>query len=66
MALIAGLEEPIPASVLDGAEIPQATYSLGDTTFPVCPTGPACGAKPSSTALRDAPTAPAQQAGQPS
>src|SRR5687767_8857897 len=39
-------------------EMPQATYSFGDTALPVCPTCAAYGYQPASTTARVAPTAP--------
>src|SRR2546425_8397821 len=37
--------------------MPTATYNVGLTVLPVCPTWSACGRHPASTTARDAPTA---------
>src|SRR5690625_3059320 len=51
------LEVCIPERCWIAPEIPNATYSRGETVTPVCPTWVSGGAYPASTAARDAPTA---------
>src|SRR5918992_2886640 len=48
----------IPTLCWIAPEIPQATYSLGATVLPVCPTCVAYGYQPASTTARVAATAP--------
>src|SRR2546429_8305107 len=47
----------MPARCWIAPEIPTATYSVGETVFPVWPTWSPCGRQPASTTARDAPTA---------
>src|SRR5205809_4072353 len=51
------LEVRIPARCWIAPEMPTATYRVGLTVLPVCPTWSACGRHPASTTARDAPTA---------
>jgi len=51
------LESFIPAKCCMAPDIPNAIYSSGATTLPVCPTCNEFSAYPASTAARDAPTA---------
>src|SRR3954463_2717452 len=47
----------MPARCWMAPEMPEATYSCGDTLLPVWPTWLVCGDQPASTAAREAPTA---------
>src|SRR2546426_10363497 len=51
------LEVRIPARCWIAPEMPTATYRVGLTVLPVCPTWSAWGRHPASTTARDAPTA---------
>src|SRR5438270_3867 len=48
------LEVRIPARCWIAPEMPTATYNVGLTVLPVCPTWSACGRHPASTTARDA------------
>src|SRR5215831_412106 len=49
-------DDDMPARCCTAPEMPTATYSLGETVLPVCPTWSECGRQPASTTAREAPT----------